>query len=389
MSDILSRLPNYTCLQTIERMRRRAPARKLELVDMVRLEVALVDGNELFSWPGAGRFEDTEISDMVHGGAIGNGNFALHARGVFMSRAPSFTYIGEQEWNGREALRWDYRVPLNLSGYTLKMGPVEARTAYRGSFWVDADSLDLMRLEVHAVDIPAQLLLKSAQDAVEYARMNIGGRSFLLPKMSQMTLVDVDGSESRNRTEFSSCRQYTGESVLSFDDPAETAAVSQEEKWIELPPKLGLDMALETPIRDGESAVGDPVTAVLIKSLKKGKTVLAPKGSLVHGRITLLRRQDVHSGTHVVGLKFFELEFPGTRAKLNATLNYMAAVGVNVPGSAGAASARQRPAWRLKPEQIAAELAVGGSVFFVKGGLKLERGLRMNWRTAPITEDKQ
>ncbi|MGH9630303.1 MAG: hypothetical protein ACRD7E_18465, partial [Bryobacteraceae bacterium] len=160
MSEILTRLPNYTCLQTIERMRRRAPARKLELVDMVRLEVALVNGNELFSWPGAGYFEDTEISDMVQGGAIGNGNFALHARSVFMSASPSFTYIGEQDWKGRPALRWDYSVPLNLSGYTLKMGPVEARTAYRGSFWVDADSLDLIRLEVHGVNIPAQLLLK-------------------------------------------------------------------------------------------------------------------------------------------------------------------------------------------------------------------------------------
>src|SRR3954463_4528219 len=71
----LARLPNYTCLQTIERKVRHPSSRRTELVDMVRLEVALVDGKELFSWPGAGHFEDKEIGQLVSGGAIGNGSF--------------------------------------------------------------------------------------------------------------------------------------------------------------------------------------------------------------------------------------------------------------------------------------------------------------------------
>src|SRR6185369_10656113 len=91
----LSRLPNYTCLQTIERKVRQASSRRYELVDVVRLEVALVNGKELFSWPGAGKFEDKEISEIVSGGAIGNGTFALHAKSVFQSRTARITYVGE------------------------------------------------------------------------------------------------------------------------------------------------------------------------------------------------------------------------------------------------------------------------------------------------------
>src|SRR3954447_12597047 len=100
----LSRLPNYTCLQTIERKVRHAPSRRYEPVDTVRLEVALVNGKELFSWPGAGNFEDKAISDIVSGGAIGNGTFALHAKSIFQSRSARITYVGEVTKNNRRLL---------------------------------------------------------------------------------------------------------------------------------------------------------------------------------------------------------------------------------------------------------------------------------------------
>src|SRR5579884_1905575 len=84
MSRTLERQPNYTCVQEIERSHRIPPKHKFQLVDMLRLEVALVDGREMFAWPGAQKFEETELQKMVpQGAAIGNGNFALHARNVF------------------------------------------------------------------------------------------------------------------------------------------------------------------------------------------------------------------------------------------------------------------------------------------------------------------
>ena len=84
MKDNLERLPNYTCRQTIERSQRLSSSRRFRLVDAIRLEVALVGGKELFAWPGETSFQDREISQLVSGGAIGNGDFALHARSVFL-----------------------------------------------------------------------------------------------------------------------------------------------------------------------------------------------------------------------------------------------------------------------------------------------------------------
>ncbi len=373
MARNLASLPNYTCLQTIERMQRRAPSRKLDLLDIVRLEVALVNGRELFSWPGAGNFEDGEITEMVKGGAIGNGNFATHARALFQTNAPRFTFAGEVPFRNTTAYRWDYVVPLERSGYMLSTSKGDDKTkalvGYHGLVLVDKGNLDLLRLEIHADNIPRELELAATFDSVEYVRANIGGKPFLLPSEADLTMTDLSGSQSRNRTRFTSCRQYSGESVLRFDDPAEETQASVEPtRTLEAPPKLYLDVALDTPISGTESAIGDPVTAVLKGNVKIGVGLVAPKGALLHGRITFLRKQQLPRGSgYAVGLQFHDLTWDNTRMKLHAKLE-------SVPifeqlGRRGAGPQYADP-------------SIPGSVFFVGGyTLRLDRGLRMFWQT--------
>ncbi|MEO8128779.1 MAG: hypothetical protein ABJF23_21540 [Bryobacteraceae bacterium] len=384
----LSRLPNYTCLQTIERKVRRAPSRRYELMDMVRLEVALVNGKELFSWPGAGNFEDKEISQIVSGGAIGNGTFALHAKSIFQSRSARITFAGEVTRNSKPALRWDYEVPQMLSGYTLRVGSREAIVGYHGSFWADARTLDLQRLEVEADNLPPELHMSRAMDSVDYMRADIGGQDFLLPQSAELRMIDEGNSESVNTTRFTGCRQYTGESVLVFSDPApDAAAAPVVTKTIEVPSGLMLEVSLETPIASGDSATGDPVTAVLRRAVKKSGSVVAPKGALLHGRITTLRRENgPRSAYYIVGLEFFEIEFPGGKGALHAELDQIVAAGSSISGPG---STRFGTNVRMNNSLGQPKLDLPGSVFFVGGdNFKLARGLLMFWRTESPTEEK-
>src|SRR5712692_11400472 len=145
MADNLERLPNYTCAQTIERSRRPAPTRRFELVDTIRLEVGYIEGKELFGWPGAGKIDESEITKLVGGGTIGNGDFALLAKSL-LTQSVMFTYGGDTELGGRRAIRYDFRVPLLSSGYRLRVPPKEAFVGYHGSFWAEPGTLDLVRL---------------------------------------------------------------------------------------------------------------------------------------------------------------------------------------------------------------------------------------------------
>src|ERR1700730_15645627 len=71
----LAQVPNYTCTETIERSEKQSPKQKFQPLDKVRLEVALVGGRELLSWPGAGKFEERDLGDFVGGGTTASGDY--------------------------------------------------------------------------------------------------------------------------------------------------------------------------------------------------------------------------------------------------------------------------------------------------------------------------
>jgi hypothetical protein len=374
MAENLQRLPNYTCLQTIERARRPAPTRKFQLMDTLRLEVALVGGKELFSWPGAGQFEERELRDFV-GGTSGNGSFGLHARAVFLSNVPRFTWVGERERNGRKTVRFDYEVPLLLSGFQLRVGDRAAVVGYRGSFWADAATLDLVRLEVHAVDIPPHLGLQAAGDSMEYARVPIGEGDFLLPESSELSMLSLDGSENVNRTRFSACRQYTGESVIRFDEAPETSPVSAAPPPpaapIELPEGVTLDAELEAPLRIDRAMIGDRIAARLRLPAKLKGEVLLSKGARVHGRIVRLERWR-GGDYYLLGIRLESVESGGRRGPVHAE---MVDAGSLVTSSMGR---------RLAPALIAVEDLDDRGVGLLRvnsrtGGLP--KGFHIAWRT--------
>ncbi len=104
------------------------------------------------------------------------------------------------------------------SGYALLVAENEAVVGFHGMFTADAGSHELLRLNIVVDDTPLGLQLLSSRVLTEYEQISIGGSSFLLPRSSELTMVDLTGRETRNRTRFSNCRQYAGQSSVSFSD---------------------------------------------------------------------------------------------------------------------------------------------------------------------------
>jgi len=361
MGDNLRRQPNYTCLETVERTRR-PHGSKAKIEDTLRLEVALVEGKEMFAWPGSKKFEDTDLRNLIGSGTFGTGNYGLHARSIFLSDAPAFQPRGEVVMNGRKLVRYDFRVARLASGYHMQVGELEGIAGYSGSFFVDPETLDVWRLEVVAEEIPPYLGVTSAGDKVTYGWVKIGESEFLLPVESELTMVS-NGQENRNYTRFTSCRQYTGESVLRFDDPQPEETTAKVIEEVAIPPGLNLTVALSTPLDLSHAAVGDAVEAELRGDLKHQKRVLAPKGAHALCRITRLERHDDHI---VFGLTFLEMEWPGWRARVRPALDRV--LGVDFP-----VFARLRPVYDPRPGE--------GLILVRPDRVRLSRGILMFWRT--------
>ena len=177
----LVRVPDYVCVQTVERAQRATAQEPFKLRDTLRLEVALIGSRERFAWLDSGKFEDRELRDMVGKGIVGTGNFALHTKHVFQPNVADFKARSEVTHHGRRALRYEYEVPWENSGYRIRVGPHEEVVAFRGSFLVDEETLDLLRLEVLADEIPQELALDRAITVLEYAPVTIGASEYVLP----------------------------------------------------------------------------------------------------------------------------------------------------------------------------------------------------------------
>jgi hypothetical protein len=365
MMDTLRRQPNYTCLETVERSHRDASTRKYRLEDTLRLEVALVDGKEMFAWPGSKQFEDKDIRTLVPTGTFGTGDFALHARALFGGNSAIFQARGQQDLEGRAALRFDFRVPRPVSGYQIRIPEFQTIVGYHGSFYVDPSSLDLRQLEIAGDDLPPELKLKSLSDRMDYARARIGDADFLLPESSEVVLVDLNGQENRNRLKFTSCHQFTGQSVLSFEDLDPSAASAPVQKIeLELPPDLELTLSLLDSINAQTAAIGDPVRAQLRNDLKVKGRVLLGKGAEASGRVSRLER---HENFTIMGLIFTDLESPSTHVKLDLQFDRFVGFDTLPPNRRLALAAPPMPHEALVPLR--------------SGGVRVMRGSLIFWRT--------
>ena len=116
LADRDRRLPDYTCVQTVDRSyfgRRHCPNPPppcdqlrslnphdlvLESTDRVRLDIKASRGIEIGSWAGA-PFSSRSIFDLV-GGPYGTGMLGALISDVFVNGGATYQYIGEESQNG-------------------------------------------------------------------------------------------------------------------------------------------------------------------------------------------------------------------------------------------------------------------------------------------------
>lgn len=372
----LGRLPNFTCVETIERSRRAGPTRKYEFLDTIRLEVAYVEGKEMYSWPGEPKFEERDLTKMVGGfGAIGTGDFVMHARAVLLGPGVRFQPAVKEELDGRPAYRFDYRVPMERSGFIIRILPEEGIVGFSGSVWTDRESLELVRLDLTIDEIPPNLPLKRGEKRFDYKRIPIGEQTYLLPVSMEMTLTQTNGGEARNATTFSGCRQYSGESTLVFEDPVETKPVEGKVEAT-LPDGLNVVLRLAKDLDLVKAARGDLVETQVEKDVKRKDVVLLPKGARVTLRLSKLVCRGSPLAHCWLALLPERFEFDNKGGVFRAQSD-----PAQVETAAGL-FLRGIPNRQLAAERhMLGEMEAGAGLFLVKGDRRLASGFEMLWRT--------
>ncbi|HXE05318.1 MAG TPA: hypothetical protein VN579_04970, partial [Bryobacteraceae bacterium] len=298
----------YTCLETIDRGQREANSRSFRQLDLIRVEVMKLANKELFAWPG-GQFEEKPLTQFVAGGLIGDGTFGLFADDVFVNRAATTTFRGEEQLLGRPALRVDYTVSSLLGHFTLRTATGQAEVNYRGTYWLDPATLDLLRMDISVDDIPSSLQLARISIQIDYETQTSGDSRATRTQHSLMEVVTSSGEIHRDEIDFTHCRQFGAETKLITGN-ADDAPVKEEQALRPpnaLPGDLDIRLQLQNPIDVKTASVGDSIMAVVESDVKDGKRILIPKGAHVSGRIRRLERRESQPEYVLAGLEFSDI----------------------------------------------------------------------------------
>lgn len=303
--DDLSRLPRYTCVQTITRRYFQAPSqrphscaelitardqRKSELSirswDRLRLEVALVEGNSVFSWVGASEFEDNNFEELAGHGPLGSGDFGGFLDAIL--RYARIRFEKEEAVQNRRLLEYAFEMPSERSGYLVRGSSGWVSTPYSGTFLLDPEAADVVQLTVRTAELPEANPACQADTETRYQRTSIHDRMILLPEETSLNTIYRDGSDILSATTYERCREYASKSRVLMSAPAESAAgpAAQSAAVHALSPGLHFECRIVTPIDSTTAAAGDPVEGILRSPIRdKSSGISIPAGARLHGRL--------------------------------------------------------------------------------------------------------
>jgi hypothetical protein len=312
IADELKHLPDYTCTETVDRFLAEG-SKPLKQDDRIVIDIAIANKHELYAWPGQ-IFQERSVIAMVDHGFISDGDFATMLNNVFVARGARITYIGPEAANGQDLLRYDFHIPVFSSGWRLySRGTVGVMGAI-GSFWLDAESIDLVRMRFDAEDLPAWSSYKSIEEDVTYAPVVIGDSRLLLPAFARIAAIDFSDRRVENHLAFTDCHKYSSESTISFGDPLPAPAV--------LPAGMSVSVQLEKALVLSRATIGDEIIAV------------TAGGASLKGVVRSLDRHSDREFWWLLGIEFAQpvtldniSPFPGLRR------NLMESIFPPVPGA--------------------------------------------------------
>lgn len=342
--DDLDRMPHYTCVQTTirtyydakpEAHRRSCSAliaahetrkHKPPVLgwDRLRLDVALVEGQSVYSWVGAPRFTDDTVDKLAGDGPLGSGDFGVFLHEILLRATLAFQE--EQVADGRQLLAYSYDIPLEKSKYLVKTSDGWAQTAYSGTLLLDPTAADIVKLTVRTAELPANSSACQAISEVTYGRTPIHEHMILVPRETRLYTFDHFDHESLSQTSFANCRQYASTSRLLFDGvngtaPQAATMPAPAELVAALPAGLHFEARITTPIDSDTAAAGDPIEAVLRSPIRdKSKAIIAPVGARLHGRLRHVKWWSEPSDYYQITVQFESVEIGGKNVPFNAVL---------------------------------------------------------------------
>jgi hypothetical protein len=216
-------LPNFICEQLIRRSTSGNSGKSWKLQDTVLVEVMLVDGKE--DYRNARRNnKPVEWEKVKDTGTWSAGEYGTVLRDILhpATRA-EFKKRGEDRIGGQSLEVHDYVVQKENSHWTIAFGGRPVRPKYRGAIWIDTKENMVRRIEMEALNMPADYAIRHVEMTLEFGPVKIGNEWYILPTRTENLACGAGSSNcSKNETDFRNYRKFSTESTISTTDSTVT-----------------------------------------------------------------------------------------------------------------------------------------------------------------------
>jgi hypothetical protein len=153
------------------------------------------------------------------------GEFGILLDTVFGAESEaSFAWNGWQTVQGQRAAAFDFAIDVKHSTMTLRLSDLaKATVPYHGTVYGEPENGAIWRIRSEATELPKKLETDSIATTIEYDRVAIGDKSYLLPVQASIWMK-ADRNCIRNELEFRNYRKFEADSVVKFASADESAS---------------------------------------------------------------------------------------------------------------------------------------------------------------------
>ncbi|HCC57366.1 MAG TPA: hypothetical protein DEQ47_08890 [Solibacterales bacterium] len=227
-----STLPDFICTQVTRRYYGQNGHENWHLNDTVTSTLTYFEQHENYKV----KLVNNQIVDRpmeALGGATSSGEFGTMLKQIFDERTGAeFHWDHWGTLRGHRVYVFNYHVEQGNSQWMLDYEHRERiQPAYEGLVYIDKETGKVLRITLHAVELPPSFPIQDAHTQLDYDYTKISGQNFLLPLVAQVRMRH-DNILTKNDNEFRMYRKYGVESSITF-----TPDALDESKIQEKPPK--------------------------------------------------------------------------------------------------------------------------------------------------------
>lgn len=236
-----SRLPDFICTQVTRRFIDPTGLEFWRSQDVITERLSYFEKHEDYKVVLYNN-QPVEIAHERLGGVTSSGEFGSLLREIFEKETD--TQFEWERWGtlrGRRMHVFSYRVSQRRSKYSIVAGTDQRIIAgYHGLIYVDRDTGAIMKITLQADDIPPGFPVREVNLSLDYDRIDISGRQFILPLKAVITSRNGPKMLTRNEVEFRMYRKFTAEATITAVDvqtPDPLPADATKDQSAPAPPK--------------------------------------------------------------------------------------------------------------------------------------------------------